>query len=78
MTQNNHHFSMEDAKRLAQTDAGQKLVALLQSQNSPQLQAAIQQASTGNYEQLKKTLGTLMASPEAQTLLKQLENSKYE
>ena len=78
MAQNNHHFSMEEAKRLAQTDAGQKLVSMLQAQNSPQLQAAMQQASTGNYEQLKKTLGTLMASPEARALLKQLENSKYE
>ena len=78
MAQNNHHFSMEEAKRLAQTDAGQKLISMLQAQNSPQLQAAMQQASTGNYEQLKKTLGTLMASPEARALLKQLENSKYE
>lgn len=74
MTQNSHSFSMDDARRLAQTDAGKKLLALLQSQNSPQLQRAMEQASSGNYSQLKDTLGSLVASPEAQALLKQLEN----
>ena len=53
MMQNNHSFSMDDARRLAQTDAGKKLLALLQSQNSPQLQMAMEQASAGNYTQLK-------------------------
>ena len=78
MAQNNHHFSIEDAQRLAQTEAGQKLINLLQSQNAPQLQAAMQQASSGDYDQLKKTLGILMASPEARALLKQLENNRHE
>ena len=78
MAQNNHHFSMEEAQRLAQTEAGQKLLALLQSQNAPQLQNALQQASSGDYDHLKQTLSTLMASPEARTLLKQLENSCHE
>lgn len=76
MAQNNHQFSMEDAKRLAQTEAGQKLLSLLQTQNAPQLQTAMQQASAGDYNQLKQTLSSLMASPEARALLKQLENSK--
>lgn len=78
MAQNNHHFSMEEAQRLAQTEAGQKLLALLQSQNSPQLQSAIQQASIGNYTQLMKTLSAFMASPEARSLLMQLENNRHE
>lgn len=78
MAQNFENFSMADAKRLAQTEAGQKLLTLLQSQNPQQLQTAMQQASSGDLEQLKKTLGTFMASPEAQALLKQLENRRYE
>ena len=78
MAQNNHHFSMDEARRLAQTEAGQKLLTLLQSQNSPQLQSAMQQAATGNYAQLQKTLGAFVASPEAQALLKQLENNRNE
>ena len=78
MAQKFDNFSIEDAKRLAQTETGQKLVALLQSQNKQQLQTAMNQASSGDYEQLKKTLGTFMASPEAQALLRQLENSQHE
>ena len=78
MAQKFDNFSIEDAKRLAQTETGQKLVSLLQSQNKQQLQTAMNQASSGDYEQLKKTLGTFMASPEAQALLRQLENSQHE
>lgn len=78
MAQKFDNFSIEDAKRLAQTETGQKLVALLQSQNKQQLQTALNQASSGDYEQLKKALGTFMASPEAQALLRQLENSQHE
>ena len=74
MAQNNNRFSMEDAKRLAQTEAGQKLLSLLQAQPSQQLQKAMNQASSGDYDQLRKTLGAFMESPEAQALLKQLEN----
>lgn len=78
MAQNFENFSMADAKRLAQTEPGQKLLTLLQSQNPQQLQTAMQQASSGDLEQLKKTLSTFMSSPEAQILLKQLENKRYE
>ena len=78
MSQNFDNLSMEDARRLAQTEAGQKLLSLLQSQNPCQLRSAMKQASSGDYEQLKKTLGAFMASPEAQALLKQLEKPSHE
>lgn len=78
MAQNFDHFSMENAKRLAQSEPGQKLLAMLQAQDSRTLQTAMSQATSGNYEQLKKTLGALMASPEAQALLNQLENQQHE
>ena len=77
MSQKFDNLSMEDAKRLAQTAAGQKLLSLLQAQSPRQLQTAMQQASSGDYEQLKKTLGAFMASPEAQALLKQLEKNSH-
>lgn len=66
------NFSVEDAKRIAQSEAGQKLIAMLQQANGNQLQDAMQQASAGNYDQVKQTLSTLMSSPEAQALLKEL------
>ena len=78
MSQKFDHLSMEDARRLAQTEAVQKLLSLLQTQSPRQLQAAMQQASSGDYEQLRKTLGSFMASPEAQALLKQLEKNPHE
>ena len=43
-----HDFSMADAMRLAQSDAGQQLFALLQSTNGQQLQAAMAQASVSS------------------------------
>lgn len=66
------NFSKEDAMRIAQSDAGQKLMTILQHSDGTQLQNAIQQASAGNFEQAKNTLSALMSSPEAQALLKEL------
>jgi hypothetical protein len=78
MAQNFDKLSMEDARRLAQTEPGQRLISHLQSQNPRQLQAAMAQASAGDYEQLKKTLAAFMDTPEAQALLRQLENGNHE
>lgn len=78
MSQNFDNLSIEEAKRLAQTKAGQQLLALLKSQRPQQLQKAMQQASSGDYETLKKTLKTFMQSPEAKTLLNQLEKNPHE
>lgn len=72
------NISMEDARKLAQTEAGQKLLSLLQAQNPQQLRSAMEQAASGEYEQLKKTLVTFMASEQAQALLKQLEKQAHE
>lgn len=66
------NLSKEDAMRIAQSDAGQKLMTILQQSDGTQLQYAIQQASAGNFEQAKNTLSALMSSPEAQALLKEL------
>ena len=68
-----HDFSMADAMRLAQSDAGKQLFTLLQSTQGQQLQQAMDQASSGNYAQVKQTVQALMASEQAQALLKQLQ-----
>ena len=78
MSQKFDNLSMEEAKRFAQSEAGQQLLTLFQSQSPRQLQKAMQQASSGDYEQLQKTLKTFMASPEAKTLLNQLEKKPHE
>ena len=66
------NFSSEEAMRLANTPAGQQLIAMLKKTNGAALQNAIQQASAGNMEQVKQTFEPLLASPEIQKLLQQL------
>ena len=72
MQNHSQNFSMQEAMRLAKSPAGQQLLALLQQKDSPALQAAMDQAATGNYAQAKDTLSALMASPEIKKLLAQM------
>lgn len=57
------------AMAFAKSDAGQQLLAMLQRSHGQQLQTAMEQASAGNYNAVKKTLSTLMQDPEAKKLL---------
>ena len=66
-------FSMEDAKRLAGSPAGQQLLAMLRGADPERLQQVVQQASSGNYQQAGQMLRQLLSSSEAQTLMRQLE-----
>lgn len=72
MQENSNHFSISDALRLAGTPAGQQLLAFLQQSSGDGLKNAMDQASSGNYEDVKKLLATLMENPEAKALLEQL------
>lgn len=72
MMKKSEDFSMQDAMHLANSDAGRQLFAYLQQQDGEAVQEAMQQAAAGNYVQVKKTLQSLLQSPEAQRLLKQL------
>lgn len=64
--------NMYDLLRLAQSPAGQQLLALLQRDGGAELRSAMTKAASGDYEQAKQALSPLLASPEAQALLKQL------
>lgn len=72
MQKNSGNFSMQEAMRLINTEAGQKLLALLRSSNDPGLQKAMEQAAKGDYTQAKDALGSITASAEVQELLRQL------
>lgn len=67
--------SMSDLMKLAQSPAGQQLLAMLHSSNDGALENAVSQASAGNMAEAKNTLSALLSSPQAQALLKQLEGS---
>ncbi len=58
--------------KLAQSPAGQKLLAMLQSSNAD-LSRIAASAASGNLEEAKQALHTALSSEEAQKLLKQLE-----
>ena len=62
--------------QLAQSPAGQQLIALLQKNGGDTLQSAISKASAGDYTQAQKTISKLLDTPEARQLLQQLGGSK--
>lgn len=70
-------FSMQDAMKLAQSDAGKQLYALLQQQNAQQLQNAMDDAAAGNYEQVKSTMASMLASPQVRELLKKMGGDSH-
>ena len=67
-TDGNSDFSMEQAMKMAQSDAGKELFALLQSTQGDRLRTAMDQAASGDMEQVKKTMEEIMASRQAQEL----------
>ena len=72
MQKNSEDFSMQEALRLAQSPAGQQLLAMLRQQDSGQIREALDQANAGDMQKAKQALSSLLASPEIQKMLKQL------
>ena len=72
MEKKSQDFSMEEVMRLAKSPAGQQLIAMLKQADNTKLQQAVTQAKTGDYTQASQTLSTMLSSPEAQKLLKEL------
>lgn len=72
MQKKSEDFSVQEAMRLAQSPAGQQLLAMLKRSDNGQIQQAMNQASAGDYREAAKTLNGLLSSPEAQKLLEDL------
>ena len=66
-------FDIQQAMRLANSDAGRQLLNLLQSTQGKKLQDAMDQAAAGNYDKVKKTMQELMANDEARQLMKKMQ-----
>ena len=73
MQKNSENFSMQDALRLANSPAGQQLLALLQQTDPDALRKAKEQAASGDYSQIAKTLAPLLASGDVRKLMQQME-----
>lgn len=76
MEKNFQNFSIHEAMKLAKSDTGKQLIALLQQQNSKDLQNAMAQANAGDYTQAKQALSAILQNPEARALLEQLGREK--
>ena len=59
--------------KLAQSPAGQKLLTMLQSTDTGNLDAIAAAAASGNLDEAKQKLSTMLSTKEAQDLLQQLE-----
>jgi len=70
-------FSMQEAMRLAQSDAGQQLLRLLQSGHGDAARSAMENAQNGNIAQAQKALHALLFDPQAQALLRQLQEGQH-
>lgn len=77
MQKNSSDFSMQEALRLANSPAGQRLLAMLRQYDPGTLEKAAAQASQGNTDDAKETLQKLMSSPQVQTLLQQLRREQH-
>ena len=73
MQKNSQNFSMQDALRLAKSDAGQRLLAILKQSDGPQLEKARDSATTGDYSGAMQALSSLLEREDVRRLLKQLE-----
>lgn len=74
MKKNSDDFS--EALRLARSETGQQLLALLRSQNSGALRQAMDQAAAGDYQNMIGTMSALLADPQAKALLERLGREK--
>ena len=65
-------MDMSQIMRMAQSPAGKKLIALLKSSDSDEMQRAMKRAADGDYSQAKKTIDKFLSTPEASALVEQL------
>ena len=73
MQKNSQNFSIQELIRLANSPAGQQLLAYLQENNPTGVKQAMSQAASGDRQELGKTLAQLLSSPQAQELMRRLE-----
>jgi len=73
MQKNSRQFSMQDALRLANSDAGQRLLAILKQSDGDRLGKAMDSAAAGDYAAAAQALSSLLEREDIRALLKQME-----
>lgn len=72
MERNSDHFDLQEAKRIAQSPAGQKLLELLRNADPKALSKASNQAGAGDLTGAMASLSALLSSDKAKELLRDL------
>ena len=73
MQSNSNIPDLSRLMQLAQSPAGQQLIAALQKNGGAELQSAMVKAAAGDYSQAQKIISTLLSTPEARRLLSRME-----
>lgn len=76
MQKNSHEFSQQEAMRLANTPATQQLLAMLQQENTGQLEKIIAMAKAGDMAGAGNALQGILTSPDAQKLIRKMEGER--
>lgn len=68
----NYDQAMQEAKKLAANPQAKEFVHMLQQKDPQLLQSLLQQAATGNLNQAKQILSTLLDDPQTRAMLESL------
>lgn len=77
MGKNFDEFSTQEAIKLAQSPAGQQLLANLQAGHAPEMQNAMHHLQQGDYAKAMQLLSDFLAEPSTQSLLRQLQEERH-
>ena len=70
-------IDLKEAQRLAGTDVGKQLMALLKSNHSSQMQQVMDSFQRGDVNGAKDALSALMADEHTRKLLEQLQEAQH-
>ena len=68
----NNQDAVREALRIAQSEAGQQLLRMLQQNSGPELNQAMEKAASGDYTSAKALLSGLMKDPRAMELINRI------
>lgn len=69
----NTPMDMSQILRIARSPAGKKLIELMQQNKNNSLRKAMENASSGDYDQARALIERFLATPEANALMEQLK-----
>lgn len=72
MSKNSDLFSVDEARKMAESEAGQQLLAMIRRAGEGKLQQAAALAAAGRIDEAKALLAPLLEDPDARELLSRL------